>query len=242
MNLVFRNLRKFAMKNSKVRQYIFYAIGETLLVVFGILIALQVNNWNERRKATLVEEGLLANLLQDLKSDSISFHRNSKTLSDIKSLHQACYDVGVNGADYSVINKPTYIRRLLYYNPIARANDPFITSKINNEKIRQEILAYFRCMNDMEDVYGELEDVVINRIRPFLADQEAQDITVWFENKDINSYHLIPVESLAELSKRPDFQQLLFEASVKLSENITALDLLVQQNNKLKSNIEDFLK
>lgn len=46
----FRHIRKQLMEQNKIRAYFFYAICEILLVVIGILIALQVNNWNEERK------------------------------------------------------------------------------------------------------------------------------------------------------------------------------------------------
>jgi hypothetical protein len=225
-----------------MRNYLGYALGEVLLVVLGILIALQINNWNENRKAVNDEMKMLQNFVQDLKADSASFNQNKKTLNDINAIHQACFQVGVNGVDPSIIEKPTYIRRLLYYNPIARENDPFIASKISNEKVRKEVLIYFRYLNDMNDVYGELEDVVKNRIRPYLSDQYAHNLTTWFESKDIDSDQLIGISTLAQLSLEPDFQQLLFEASAKLDDSMTALDLLIQQNNILKSVIQEYLK
>ena len=46
----FRNIRQKLLENGNIRKYFFYAIGEIFLVVIGILIALQINNWNERRK------------------------------------------------------------------------------------------------------------------------------------------------------------------------------------------------
>ncbi len=45
----FRQIRKTLMEQNKVRTYLLYAIGEIFLVVIGILIALQVNNWNQDR-------------------------------------------------------------------------------------------------------------------------------------------------------------------------------------------------
>ena len=43
---LFRNSREDIVSERKARRYLNYAIGELILVVFGILIALQVNNWN----------------------------------------------------------------------------------------------------------------------------------------------------------------------------------------------------
>ena len=50
MILFLRKIRKSMIENKKARNYIFYALGEVLLVVAGILIALQINNANEIRK------------------------------------------------------------------------------------------------------------------------------------------------------------------------------------------------
>ena len=66
----FRNIRQKLAAESNLMAYSRYAIGEILLVVIGILIALQVNNWNENRKERLVEIKYLKNLKHDLQSDS----------------------------------------------------------------------------------------------------------------------------------------------------------------------------
>ena len=52
----FRKIRRDLLDNDKFLRYLKYGIGEIILVVIGILIALQVNNWNEERIAA--EEGL----------------------------------------------------------------------------------------------------------------------------------------------------------------------------------------
>lgn len=58
----FRNIRRNLINKGKTSKYLKYAIGEIILVVIGILIALQINNWNENRKSEVQEKKLLLNL------------------------------------------------------------------------------------------------------------------------------------------------------------------------------------
>ncbi len=58
----FRHIRQNLIMENKTGKYLKYAIGEIVLVVFGILIALQINNWNEQRKLKAVELNLLYEL------------------------------------------------------------------------------------------------------------------------------------------------------------------------------------
>ncbi len=64
---IFRNIRQKLAAENKVMAYLRYAIGEIFLVVIGILIALQVNNWNENQKQKTRETIYLQNLSIDLK-------------------------------------------------------------------------------------------------------------------------------------------------------------------------------
>ena len=66
---LFKNIRKKLAAENKVPAYLRYAIGEIILVVIGILIALQINNWNEQRKAKIIEAIFFEDVLQDLKKD-----------------------------------------------------------------------------------------------------------------------------------------------------------------------------
>lgn len=58
----FRNIRKGLFDSGQARKYILYAFGEIALVVIGILIALQISNWNEDRKRKVIELKLLKEL------------------------------------------------------------------------------------------------------------------------------------------------------------------------------------
>ncbi|MGB3607630.1 MAG: DUF6090 family protein [Psychroserpens sp.] len=60
------------MTENKTGKYFKYAVGEIVLVVIGILIALSINNWNEKRKANKFEHEILNLIDQNLKTDSLS--------------------------------------------------------------------------------------------------------------------------------------------------------------------------
>ena len=65
----FRKIRQKLLSENKFSKYLLYAIGEIILVVIGILIALQINNWNENRKLTETKRNYYQQILVDLKND-----------------------------------------------------------------------------------------------------------------------------------------------------------------------------
>ena len=65
----FRKIRQKLLQQNRVTRYLAYALGEIALVMIGILLALQVNNWNESRKQRMVELKYFSNLKNDLNSD-----------------------------------------------------------------------------------------------------------------------------------------------------------------------------
>jgi hypothetical protein len=65
----FRKIRKKLADDNKPLKYMRYAIGEIVLVVVGILIALQINNWNEKGKNDNIIQQYITNLKIDLTSD-----------------------------------------------------------------------------------------------------------------------------------------------------------------------------
>lgn len=64
----FREIRQQLLSENQFSKYLLYAIGEIVLVVIGILVALQIDDWNENRKENLVENELIEVLITDLES------------------------------------------------------------------------------------------------------------------------------------------------------------------------------
>lgn len=88
---IFRRIRQRLLTENKFTKYILYAAGEVLLVMIGILLALQVNNWNTDKQNRKLERNFLKNLKVDLEIDlynldSLSKDRISKSESAFKLL------------------------------------------------------------------------------------------------------------------------------------------------------------
>jgi hypothetical protein len=63
---------------SPIGRYLVYAIGEIVLVVIGILIALQINNWNEHKKEEAATVVYVNNLIEDIKQDTLMYANQIK--------------------------------------------------------------------------------------------------------------------------------------------------------------------
>jgi hypothetical protein len=89
----FRKIRQDMIKENKVSKYLLYAIGEIMLVVIGILIALSINNWNSNRIEKNSDYQLINALITDLKL------KNEEVLSDLyygKSMIQTTENITKN--------------------------------------------------------------------------------------------------------------------------------------------------
>ncbi len=73
----FRKIRQNLLLEGKIGKYLKYAIGEIILVVLGILIALQLNNLNDERKTENLRQVYYKQLLQDFKNDKAYMEKTS---------------------------------------------------------------------------------------------------------------------------------------------------------------------
>ena len=79
----FRKIRQQLLIENKTGKYFKYAIGEILLVVIGILIALGINNWNDERKMRIVELDILRGIKQNILLDTIDLNDNMRVYKEM---------------------------------------------------------------------------------------------------------------------------------------------------------------
>lgn len=120
----FRNIRQNLLMEHKTSKYFKYAIGEIVLVVIGILIALQINNWNEGRK----DEKRAKELIEKLKVE-ISEIVNYLKYSNEGIEHQLSYLQKVLNSNETNID--TIITKTQYnLSPILLIKDKKLTRKL----------------------------------------------------------------------------------------------------------------
>ena len=79
----FRKIRQKLISENKFSKYLIYAIGEIVLVVIGILIALQINNWNEQRKSNQLSKEFHQKLADELDAVSIRFKGDADRATEL---------------------------------------------------------------------------------------------------------------------------------------------------------------
>ena len=92
----FRNIRKSLLTENRFNKYLVYAIGEIVLVVIGILIALQINIWNESRKNKENIERILKEIQQDLLNDIQEFGLGYEWAKRVDSLNNLIIKKQIN--------------------------------------------------------------------------------------------------------------------------------------------------
>ena len=234
----FRKIRQSLLSEGNTGKYFKYAIGEIVLVVIGILIALQINNWNERRKENLEQKSILTNFSQDLTEDQNNYTTYLEEISRTDALHQNLFDIVLKG-DTLNSKTPELIRRSVFFNPVSKDNNPNITSEIENADIRKSIQLYFRNINETRNSVMEYRAVVVE-IRNYLREEKAHDFTNWVNGREFTN--VISSINLTRLAGQKSFQQLLFEASLKLNEVEEELKKLLVSNKSTQNSVLEYLK
>ena len=89
------------MDAGQTRKYLLYAIGEIMLVMIGILLALQVNNWNEWRKDRIQEGEILEEIAETLEMNIGILDRYIQQLATSNRANYIILDCIENKTEYS---------------------------------------------------------------------------------------------------------------------------------------------
>jgi hypothetical protein len=200
----FRKIRQNLLMENKTTKYFKYAIGEILLVVIGILIALQINNWNENNKLRNQEKQYIYRLLIENKKNSITFSDeikrleknnliikkfsdalNTKTFSD-SLLIQSASDYMIFGSVYPIFSPSTST-----YKDLSSTGN---LNLIEDIKLREQIVKYYEAYEFAETNF----QININWAIPIDAPLFIETNAIKFDSKYTKS--LFSEQSIKDLA------------------------------------------
>ena len=208
----FRKARKKLADENRFIKYWRYAIGEIVLVVIGILIALQINNWNEDKKARATELYVLQEILNNLNEDAV-------ILDDI-ILHRTQTKLAIanmqNYLNHQTIDKDTLERDLVNfltferYFPINHAYEVLKSKglRLTNNALTTKISRYYDY--EQKKMNSSIVDIETAMIRIF---SDATSILPFITSISLNQKVTISD------ANDPEFKQKLYRELVAFKDN-----------------------
>ncbi|MCK0178918.1 DUF6090 family protein [Flavobacteriaceae bacterium S0862] len=172
----FRKIRYNLMEHNKIGKYFKYAIGEIILVMVGILLALQVNNWNEIRKKRDQEKFILERIKVDLSSDlELITYQIDKANTFTKQL-LFCVSVMLNEKQVTreeFIENLSSILTIFYFDQNRTTFENIVSSGqldyLQNQVLTDSIIAYYDDGSNIGWDSG-LREYTRNIIAPYMLE------------------------------------------------------------------------
>ncbi len=170
---IFRDIRKKLAAQNKVTSYLRYAIGEIVLVVIGILIALQINSWNNTNMNHRKERGYLNNIIEDIKTQQLLVKNQlnheirvrlqcEKAINHLNSNHINADSLNIYLTNITrrtfVINDPTF-------QDLKSSGNLLL---ISNNDLRKKIISFYQYLDYSARVIEVSNESSIHTFREFL--------------------------------------------------------------------------
>ena len=249
----FRKIRQNLLAQNRVNKYLIYALGEIILVVIGILIALQINNWNENRKESDKEQVILKRLQKEFESNKEQLYQKIEIRNRvIKNSQDLLYyfDHPQLATLDSITIKLSKLITPTSFDPIQ--NDLVSSGNVEilkNEKLKQLLINWSTDVIQLQEVEQMFYKYSENQFIPYLDEIGIQrDVAFEFWNAvPINlleskaSKNPIPEKSkLVKISK----DKLLIDATLesKIAYTITLNDFNNKESITLMKRINEILR
>ncbi len=228
----FRKIRQNLLSEGKTGRYLKYAVGEIVLVVIGILIALQINNLNQNYRDRKQEQQILAQLLKEYNSNLNQI--NDKIALRSETLNSCFKFLEYKRLDYNEIStdsidahlfrisiRPTFDPELGVSNELINSGKLYL---LENEELRNYISSYSSFLSELSEEEQVILNITEDQLIPFLSEnyQIGRMMMILLDDKDlrarismskIKDYEtmktLVPKSDFSQLLKHPDFEDYL---------------------------------
>ena len=209
----FRHIRRSLLNDNKMGKYFKYAIGEIILVMIGILLALQVNNWNQNRIENNEENEVIAKLHKDFIENKKSLNEYiSEVNLEINAQMTLLSLIGASKEELAVQNLDS-----LFYNSLEASEFAFADNTIKNimqsgrlnllknEEIT-DLLYQWNTLSEVRQMrMSKLDDWTNNHLLPYLISK------ISFKEMDAQGNFKWTGKSKVKPDYYPLFQEVAFE-------------------------------
>tara|TARA_Y100000588_G_scaffold390943_1_gene498104 strand:+ start:83 stop:820 length:738 start_codon:yes stop_codon:yes gene_type:complete len=233
----FRKIRQNLLMENKTGKYFKYAVGEIILVVIGILIALSINNWNENRKLVIKEKETYKNIITDLKRDLIQLETTINWAKSQQKVHYQIYNEikGKNVQNeklvYDIIIIPIPFHSHMEVNHLGVSKD------LKDAEVAENINAYFKLLNDVKISVNEHNNDIKNEIVNFFSINGVFNLENTFTQKGVFDFdsrnQVLNHDKLIALKDEPFFQGFLVNFRMWTQNLISDGEKLIELNKDL---------
>ena len=176
-------------------KYLLYAVGEIVLVMIGILLALQVNNWNEERKDKIKSNEVLSEIKENVQFNTSQFEAEIREEEMvIKSIDIVLESI----ASYKTYNDSLdfHLYKISYWPASSRKSSGYETLKSQGVELIKSGILRQSIIDLYEKTYNELSEIIMET----RADHETSIVPIktelFFSILQILSYLLMNTEHL----------------------------------------------
>lgn len=254
----FRRIRFNLMSENKTGKYLKYAIGEIILVVIGILIALQINTWNQEKQNRKQESQILTQLLNEYNSNLEQI--NSKIYIRQEVLKSSLIILNYRNRAFSEINpdsfnlhlsrvitRPTFDPELGVTNELSSSGKLYL---IRNSELRNRITSFSSFLSELKEEEIVTFNHVENLFIPFISEhyQLGRVMAEFLNDADFKATFTLDNseenKSIKDLFPQADIKPILY--NTEFEDNIAVMisntTYTNQQSKGVKEKIEAIIR
>ncbi|WP_411895910.1 DUF6090 family protein [Winogradskyella sp. A2] len=231
----FRHIRQNLLMENKTGKYFKYAIGEIILVVIGILIALQINNWNENRINNNKETAILANIHKEFKQNKIQL---DSVISEHNKVQLNCAKI-IGLFPIESKPKPAVLDSLsvqlwwsyggVTFNPSQTSINALASTSsfdiIKNDTLRDLLISWNDLITDYQEEELQSRDHIWNQYDPYLSKHFDWNFNFKDERNDFDALQTLEFEYLVK--NRYDLTDQILNTSGELKKVQETLDKII---------------
>jgi hypothetical protein len=243
MILLLKKIRQRMIRKNQFPIYLAYAAGEILLGVIGILIAIQIDDWNRGKQLAQEELDSYKLIIYDLKRDSILFERYHRNYLGFLNDYFKMNNIQEGKGSFASV-MPDYLVSNIQFNPSTQRNHQVTIEKLRKGEIREQINNYFANLNQVHLATEEFNEFITEESRPyFLKEQNVLKNSAVFDDADktfppFRGVSAIDTVKLRETISHRYFLPILSQLRMSIGFYLANLERSMEQNHQLIQELE----